>query len=160
MRKHFRAPWSRKLQVTTALFGLILLIAFITLPEPGRYVVLGILIVAALFAVRGYSVLDGQLLVHRLGWATKFDLSTLSSVESSPGATLGSVRALGIGGLFGFVGRYRNEVLGLYRAYATHDLNTVVLDFGGDKVVVTPDDPEQFVEAVRAQVSSAAVDVS
>ncbi len=160
MRKHFRAPWSRKLQVTTALFGLILLIAFITLPEPGRYVVLGILIVAALFAVRGYSVLNGQLLVHRLGWATKFDLSTLSSVESSPGATLGSVRALGIGGLFGFVGRYRNEVLGLYRAYATHDLNTVVLDFGGDKVVVTPDDPEQFVEAVRAQVSSAAVDVS
>jgi hypothetical protein len=150
MREHFRAPWGRKLQLTTAVFLVICLAVLFTVQNPGRYVVLGIVFVAALFAVRGYSVLDGKLLVHRLGWATKFDLSTLSSAEVSPGASMGSVRALGIGGLFGFVGRYRNEVLGLYRAYATNDLNTVVLDFGGEKVVVTPDDPEQFVEVVQA----------
>jgi hypothetical protein len=158
MREHFRAPWGRKLQLTTAAFLVICLVVLLTVQNPGRYVVLGIVFVAALFAVRGYSVLEGRLLVHRLGWATKFDLSTLSSAEVSPGATLGSVRALGIGGLFGFVGRYRNEVLGLYRAYATNDLNTVVLDFGGEKVVVTPDDPEQFVEAVRTGQGAARTD--
>jgi hypothetical protein len=155
MKQHFRAPWGRKLQATTALFLVICLAVFLTAPDPGRYVVLGIVLLAALFTVRGYSVVDGQLLVHRLGWATKFDLAALSSAEVNPGATLGSVRALGIGGLFGFVGRFRNETLGLYRAYATDDQNTVVLDVGGQKVVVTPEDPEQFVAAVEAMHASA-----
>ena len=56
---------------------------------------------------------------------------------------------MGVGGLFGFIGRFRNEVLGMYRAYATDSINTVVLDFGGSKVVVTPDDPAGFVAAIE-----------
>jgi hypothetical protein len=63
---------------------------------------------------------------------------------------MGSVRPMGIGGLFGFVGYFHNQVLGTYKAYATHDLNTVAMVFGGEKIVVTPDDPQAFVEAVKA----------
>jgi hypothetical protein len=109
-----------------------------------------IVLVAAAFAIRGYSVVEGKLLIHRLGWATKYDLARLSSVESSPGVTVGSMRTMGIGGLFGFVGHYHNAVLGSYKAYATNELNTVVLAFEGETIVVTPDDPAGFVEAVEA----------
>ena len=63
---------------------------------------------------------------------------------------MGSLRTMGIGGLFGFVGYFHNEILGSYRAYATNELNTVVLVFDGETIVVTPDDPEAFVEAVKA----------
>jgi hypothetical protein len=41
-------------------------------------------------------------------------------------------------------------VLGSYKAYATNELNTVVLEIAGEKIVVTPDDPQQFVDAVQA----------
>jgi hypothetical protein len=109
----------------------------------------GIGVFAAAFAIRGYSVREGKVMIHRLGWANKYDLATLSSVEVSPGATMGSVRAMGIGGLFGFVGYYRNEILGLYQAFATNEMNTVVLEFGSKKIVVTPDDPQAFAEAVE-----------
>lgn len=154
MKQHFFAPWSTKLKVMSIALLMICLVAAYTSKGWGSLVILAIVLVAATFAIRGYSVIDGKLLIHRLGWSTKYDLSGLSSVEVSPGATMGSIRAMGIGGLFGFVGYYRNEILGAYKAYATNELNTVVLDFGGEKIVVTPDKPEEFAEVVEAARSA------
>jgi hypothetical protein len=126
----------------------ILIVAAAVTAGPGSLVILAILLVAAAFAIRGYSVMDGKLLIHRLGWSNKFDLSELVTAEASPGATMGSLRTMGIGGLFGFVGHFHNEILGSYKAFATNEFNTVVLVFGNQTIVVTPDDPEEFVEAV------------
>jgi hypothetical protein len=134
----------------TAAFVVILAVAAYAARGWASLVMVAIVLVAAIFAIRGYSVLEGKLLIHRLGWATKYDLTRLSSVEISPGATVGSMRTMGIGGLFGFVGHYHNAVLGSYKAYATNDLNTVVLVFEEETIVVTPDDPAGFVAAVEA----------
>ena len=153
MGDHFRAPWGVKLWTVTC--GVLSVLAFVAWRSgpPTFSALLAITIAAAAFMVRGYSVVDGQLLIHRLGWSTKFDLSELTAAEFSPGATLGSARVMGIGGLFGFIGRFRNEMLGVYRAYATDSANTVVLDFGGSKVVVTPDKPAEFVAALETRTS-------
>lgn len=150
MREHFYAPWSTKLKLTTGIFAAVLIVVAVTAAGWGSAVAVGIMIAAAAFAIRGYSVMDGKLLIHRLGWSTKFDLAKLTSAEVTPGATLGSLRTMGIGGLFGFVGHFHNEILGSYKAYATNELNTVVMVFGSETIVVTPDDPEAFVEAARA----------
>ena len=107
--QHFKAPWGTKLWVMTIGVLAILVVAFIAVKDWAALLLFAIVGLALAFAVRGYSVLDGQLLIHRLGWATKFDLSDLTSVEFSPGATIGSIRAMGIGGLFGFVGHFRNR---------------------------------------------------
>jgi hypothetical protein len=150
MREHFYAPWSTKLKLTTAGLAAVLIIAAVAARGWGSLVIVGIMVVAATFAIRGYSVMDGRLLIHRLGWANRFDLAELTSAEVNPGATMGSLRTMGIGGLFGFVGHYHNQILGSYRAYATNEFNTVVLVFSGETIVVTPDDPEAFVESVKA----------
>jgi hypothetical protein len=150
MREHFGAPWGNRLKATTAVVLAILVLAVFTVKGWAVLVILAILGLALAFAVRGYSVVAGQLLIHRLGWATRYDLAGLTSVEYSPGVTIGSARTMGIGGLFGFVGHFHNAVLGSYRAYATHEDNTVVLDFAGDKIVVTPDAPLEFVEVVES----------
>lgn len=150
MGTHFHAPWGTKLWATTLGFLAIVAIVAWRAGPPASWVMLVIAIGTAAFMVRGYSVVDGRLLVHRLGWSTKFDLAELTGAEYSPGATLGSVRVMGVGGLFGFIGRFRNELLGVYRAYGTDSGNIVVLDFAGSKVVVTPDDPVAFVAAVEA----------
>ena len=150
MREHFSAPWSTKLKLTTGGLAAVLLIAAVATAGWGSLVIAGIMLAAAAFAIRGYSVMDGKLLIHRMGWANKFDLAELTSAEVNPGATMGSLRTMGIGGLFGFVGYFHNEILGSYKAYATNEFNTVVLVFGNETIVVTPDDPEAFVEAVKA----------
>lgn len=151
IRTHFSAPWSRKLQLTTLAF--LALIAFVVI-RSGPYaswVLLGVLLLAGFLSVRGYSVVDGQVLVHRLGWSNRFNLSQLRKIEASPGVMMGSVRVMGVGGLFAFLGTFRNQILGMYRAYATDGDNAVVLDLDGSTVVVTPDSPAEFVNAVLAQ---------
>jgi hypothetical protein len=150
MREHFAAPWSTRLKTTPVVFVGILLVAAYAARGWASLLILAIFLVAAAFAIRGYSIHQGKLLIHRLGWATTYDLASLVSAEVSPGATIGSIRAMGIGGLFGFVGHFHNAVLGSYKAYATNELNTVVLDLAGDRIVVTPDDPHEFVAAVQA----------
>jgi len=149
MGQHFRAPWSTKLKLMTG--GLLALFVVVMIMARGwaALLIMGIVVVAAVFSIRGYSITNGQLLVLHLGWANKFDLSELTGAEVSPGATLGSLRTMGIGGLFGFVGHYHNVVLGSYKAYSTDEMNTVVLNFGEETIVVTPEEPYVFVDALQ-----------
>jgi hypothetical protein len=150
MKKHFKAPWSTKLKlISGGLLAFFIYLAGFNDDTIGSIIIFIVLFVAAAFVVRGYSILDGRLLILRMGWSNKFDLSKLKSVEFSPRATTGSVRTFGIGGLFGFNGYYHNSILGNYRSYATNKEHTVVLDFDGKKIVVTPDNPKEFVKAVQ-----------
>lgn len=152
MKSHFAAPWSTKLKLLTAAFLLLCGAVYFYAGGISTAVVPALILACAVFAVRGYSIHDSKLLIHRLGWSKTFNLAELSSVEASPGVTMGSVRTWGIGGLFGYVGYFHNSTLGTYRAYATDRANAVVLDFEGQKVVVTPEGPAEFVEALRSRL--------
>jgi hypothetical protein len=148
---HFRAPWSPKLRAFTATFLAIIAVDAAVTPPLPRVLVVGVAALTAAFSVRGYTVRDRTLLVHRLGWATKIPLAGLRSVAVEPSATAGSIRLFGVGGAFAFAGRFRNEILGTYRAYVTDESRTVVLAFDDERVVVTPDSPARFAEVVRQQ---------
>jgi|CXWL01.1.fsa_nt_gi transcriptional regulator with XRE-family HTH domain len=152
-RIHFGAPWALTVKIVTALvIALMLALPFIiptgTLPWV-HWVAWGSVVFCLFFSVSGFSVRDGQLIVHRLGWATKFDLTGLSAFNVNPHAMMGSIRLFGNGGLFCFIGHYRNSVIGRFRAYVTDPAKSVVLEFGAHKIVVSPDDPQEFIESLR-----------
>lgn len=97
------------------------------------------------FMVRGYGITDDAILIRRLFWTTRLRRADLRSAEIIPRAMKGSLRTFGNGGAFSFTGWYWNRSLGGYRAYVT-DLNrTVVLRFWHRTVVISPGDPENFV---------------
>jgi len=146
---HFRAPWSRKVKLMTAVVIIIIGGTYVISPLWASLPVVAILFGCFAFMVRGYSVTEDQILIHRLGWATRFDLQALREVYAAPGATIGSVRTFGVGGLFGYFGWFRNATLGSYRAYATNEEHTVVLELADETIVITPDAPDDFVEAVN-----------
>lgn len=160
---HFRAPWSRQLKWLTALtaallIGLHLVLyhrapAHHTIPyQMAIWLPLAILLISALFAIRGYAI-DGQTLwILRPGWKTRIDLAQLRSSEVQPDATRAAIRVFGNGGLFGYIGLFRNRTLGRYRAFATNMANCVVLKFPDRTLVVTPDRPQQFVAALELSV--------
>lgn len=149
MNAHFAAPWSQKVRLVT--IGVIVLLALVSVKAGllGTLISVVVLVGAATLSVRGYSVAGGAVLVHRLGWAKRFPLAQTTRAEFVPNVTVGSVRTLGMGGLFGFYGRFRNAVLGSYTAYGTDPSRSVVLEVGGKTIVVTPDDPARFVAAVE-----------
>ncbi len=115
---------------------------------------------SAAFIVRGYRISGGMLLILRPGWETRFQLSKLTSARIDPEAFNRSLRLFGNGGFFCFAGWFRNSKLGVYRAYATDAKRAVVLRFLDKTIVVTPDNPEKFVQEIQQTAASQNPDVS
>ena len=157
--KNYAAPWSRSLIYLSAFATLLCLGVAITvaLHNDLWLAILPFAIVfgGMLFMIRGYSVTSDELLVHRLLWTTRLPLADLRSAQVEPRAMRWSVRTFGNGGLFSFSGWYYNRLLGRYRAFVTDPNRAVVLRLGGRHVVVSPSEPEAFVDDLLA-VSHAA----
>ena len=156
----FNAPWGKALKVMTGVSVLILVnipvIGMFSGPQGNVVWTLGMIVVpllslatAAFFLIRGYVLTGDVLLVQRLGWNSKLDLSGLSAAEADPRAMAKSIRTFANGGMFCFAGIFRNKKLGSYRAFATDPKLSVVLRFNSRVVVVTPENPEDFVRRIR-----------
>jgi len=157
---HFRAPWSKSLIVASTFATLVCLgvsYALWTLLvdaslEPLRFwlalLPLAIILICAVFTVRGYSITNNALLIDRLFWTTRIPLTEFQSAKFDPDATRGSIRTFGNGGFFSFTGYFRNKELGSYRAFMTDRRRAVVLRFLDQVVVVSPDRPQDFVETI------------
>ena len=63
-----------------------------------------------------------------------------------PAAIKGSLRIWGNGGLFGITGYFWNKNLGRFRIFATDPRRAVVLKLHDRTVVVSPAEPEAFLE--------------
>jgi hypothetical protein len=104
-----------------------------------------------LFVVRGYVLGPGELRILRLGWQNRIPLAEVVAVAADPEAMRGSIRLCGSGGLFGFLGWFRNRTLGVYRAYATNPRNAVVIRLRQRTLLVTPENPAAFVRELNRQ---------
>lgn len=161
MKQYFKAPWGTGLKCISLICTLILGFVCLTVLPAGTswaerlirllpWIILGS---AACFTVRGYTFEGDVLRIHRLLWDTVIPLTWLKQAETLPHAMRGSLRTCGNGGLYSFTGYYWNKRLGHYRAYVTDLERTVVLRFTTRCIVISPDEPEEFVEAVKAAVT-------
>jgi len=148
----YKAPWDTTLQVVSLLTtGLLLGVAAMPLLGPigpVRILPLALLVGALPFVVRGYEIRGDALLIRRLLWSTRIELTGLRSAQYDPAVLCHSIRTCGNGGLFSFTGWYWNRKIGAYHAYATDLRRAVVLTFARRRVVVTPDRPDDFVRAL------------
>lgn len=159
IRKTFKAPWDWLLIVMTS--GVILLLLGLNYYTPGTIYTLitwSIILGALGFGIFGYHIEDGQFKILRLGWSKDIDLSDITNVVYRPRAMTGSVRTFGIGGMFGYVGYFRNTILKSYKAYVTHRDKTVVLTTKEGEIVVSPDDPHAFVASIKSVLAEPLVD--
>lgn len=151
---NFTASWGKELKGAT-LFSVVLLTGVSVIisrtahPSWLAALPLIILIISVFFMVRGYQLLPGVLVIRRLGWRSTVDLRGLISVEVDPQALCGSIRLFGNGGMFSFTGIFRNKKLGVYRVFANNLRNIVVLRLSGRVVVISPDQPEEFVRNIK-----------
>lgn len=161
MKTHFKAPWGRLLRWMSALVTLLILSISLRgfadlhgheLSQPllvSLILPISILGGSALFIVRGYTITSDTLLIHRPLWDTVLPLAQLQSVEFLPNLMSKSMRTCGNGGLYSFTGWFWNKPLGHYRAFVTDLKRTVVLRFITRRIIISPDKPEAFVEALK-----------
>lgn len=154
MKTQFRAPWDGMLiTITTVIVILLIGLDSFTDSLISMVISWSIILGSAVFGVYGYSLQDGKLRILRLGWSKDINLSDISKVEVKPDAMVGSLRKWGIGGLFSYLGYFSNQILGSYKAYATHRKKTVLITTKNDGlIVVTPDDPHSFTETIKTMI--------
>jgi hypothetical protein len=151
---YYRAPWGIWTIIITASLIALLVALVIFFPGMAIFVVSGLLILTGLvFSIRGYTIDENKLIIHRLGWVTEFLLTDFIKATINPNAMRGSVRVFGIGGFFGYSGKFSNNHLGRFRAYVTDPGRCVVLKFKGEVVVISPENPDEFLKALETGIN-------
>jgi len=169
----FASPWDRTLRITTWIVALVfaavaiapLLLALAT-DVPGEaawFLALAPLLFAGTLALvwayspAGFALERGRLLVLRRGLRPlEFPLSSVRTVgELAPGALGRPWRVGGSSGFFGYFGRFHSRSLGPFRMYATRSTGHVAVRTADELLVLTPEPPRAFVEALLAQAGAA-----
>ncbi len=151
-RIHFSAPLCRNLVISSITISLVLILAELFYTGRSVISVLVLLSLYLVFSVKGYSIINKKLLIHHIGWSSKYELNSLEGIEINPQAMSGSIRLFGINFLFAAVGYFRNEITGKYLAFATKPENSLVLRFSDKCVVITPDNPCAMKASLEANI--------
>lgn len=164
--QHFTAPWGRALRWISILSTVVCIAVtatdFLTrryLPEPWVRLWLPalpmlILAGAAPFIIRGYTIKNDALLIHRLWWDTRVPLRGLISAEVNADAMKRCLRLGGNGGLYSFTGWYWSKGIGRFSAYVTDLTRTVVMRYKHRTIVVSPESPGDFAAALKAHLTA------
>lgn len=145
--------------LVTVLFATIIGGQYAFIADAGQaapiYTTVGCLLIYGLaFAFRptGYVVTADEVIISRLLWDVRLKRADLRRVAALPARDLSaSIRLFGVGGLFGYYGKYTNTVLGRTTWYATRRDTPVLLETAEDiKYILTPNDPSGFIQALTA----------
>jgi len=101
-----------------------------------------VMIIAWAFAPKYYSLSDTELIVHRPIRDAVFNRYDIKRAEKLEGKIItGFIRVFGVGGLFGYTGRFYSKKTGHVAFHATRRTNRVLITFKDDKkIVISPDD--------------------
>jgi hypothetical protein len=99
-----------------------------------------------------YQVLPGRLEIERPLGAIKIASHDIESIQRVTMNDLGLViRLFGSGGLFGYFGAFTSRKLGRFKMWCTNRNNLVLITTNYSKLVVSPDEPDDFIMNLRLQ---------
>lgn len=111
-------------------------------------------IISYSFSPKNYSITDEYLIVNRLFSNKKIQLSSIQKIQELNNNELKwSIRTFGVGGLFGYFGKFWVGNLGSMTWYATKRNNAVLIETGTKKIIVTPDEQEAFIRELKSKTT-------
>ena len=138
----------------TILFAFIIVGQYSIIKDAGRAVpiyttvaLLLIYFIAFAFRPINYTLTPDKLIIHRLFLDVKIERNNIKSVELIEKEKISwSIRIFGVGGLFGYYGKFANTKLGSMTWYATRkDRMVLVRTIDTRKIILTPDNPDKFI---------------
>jgi len=112
-----------------------------------RAALLAIYLITYGFSTKAYQLTPDEVIIRRLLGNVKIKRSEILSVEIIEKEQMGwLIRTFGVGGLFGYWGKFSSSKLGSMTWYATKK-NRIILvkTINNKRIVITPDEMEQFV---------------
>jgi hypothetical protein len=161
--RYFRASMDTTALVTTvlitALFVWVAAIQYSVIRHAGHSILsplIGIIVLGLVYGfsfcirVNGYLVTADEIIVLRPLGKKQIPIQNIRSAEPLVRRDLTwSIRTFGVGGLFGYYGKFYNSRLGSMTWYLTRRDATVLLRLdNGKKIVLSPDDPQEFINVL------------
>lgn len=132
-----------------ALIGIFISEKLIILPVLAVFLVL-VFFIAFAYRPISYTVTKEQLIINRLAGTVLIPRSSIKSVDIIHRNVVdGSLRTFGVGGLFGYYGRFSNAKFGAMTWYVRRMDQLVFVNTVEEKILVSPDDINGFVAALR-----------
>lgn len=113
--------------------------------------ILAVYFVTYSFRPIDYDITDEQLIIHRTINDVIIKRQDIKHVTPiSKDQMKWTIRTFGVGGLFGYYGKFVNSKLGDMTWYATRRDKTVLIEtVDNKKLIVTPDEPEEFIKQLN-----------
>lgn len=101
-----------------------------------------ILLGSWLYAPQSYTLDSNELTINRPIGKVKIKLGDIAQVRTlADNETKGIIRTFGVGGLFGYFGKFHTPGIGHSTFYATQRKNKILIITNNDKkIIITPDD--------------------
>jgi len=99
-----------------------------------------------LFRPLTYILTNDNLVIHRLFNDVIIKRQSILTAREVNKRDMGlTIRTFGVGGLFGYFGKFSNSKIGRLTMYGTRRNNTVLIETAKKKFILTPDEPIEFV---------------
>lgn len=101
-----------------------------------------LILICFLFSTKFYELENDYLIIQRPIGAVNLPISEIKEIRKmSPGSRIGDIRLFGVGGLFGYYGKYYNFKMGHMTLYTTQKRNRILMTMiEGKKIIISPDD--------------------
>ena len=134
--------------LVTLLFGALIVFNFIL---PLAILLLVIYLICMLLKPLGYEITEDELIIRRLIKSVRISRSDIESLELKDKSDLkGTVRTFGVGGLFGWYGKFANSQLGDMTWYVTRrDKPILIIKKDSKKIMISPDEAEAFLKEYK-----------
>ncbi|MCW5906238.1 MAG: hypothetical protein KIS94_00120 [Chitinophagales bacterium] len=140
--------------ITALVFGIVAFVTYRIVAETGSVQTGGVIAIVALwlfilivylFRSVSYTINESSVIVHRVIKDIAIPKADIVEKKQIPSEDMTwTIRTFGVGGLFGYYGKFFNTKFGSMIWYATQRKNYVMLVTQGVKFVLTPNDPEKF----------------
>jgi len=130
--------------ITTAIFGALIVFKFII----SLTIILSLIyFICLLLRPLNYQITEDELIIRRLIKNVHVKRSEIQSIEMlEKNALSGSLRIFGVGGLYGWYGKFSNKQQGTMIWYVTRrDKPVLIIKKDNKKILISPDEAEAFV---------------
>ena len=103
---------------------------------------ISILLFSYLYAPQSYTLTDKELSINRPAKNKSIPIEEITEVRLPISSDfLGTIRTFGVGGLFGYYGKYYNSRIGSMTWYVTQRKNRILIRTKKEeKIIISPDD--------------------
>jgi len=118
-------------------------------------IILSVVIIPALYTPIRLSVTNEKIILRRIAGKIEINLDNVYSVAKISKREIShSIRTFGSGGLFGYLGQFRNKLIGDYTMYATERQNLVYITATKGKYIFSCSKPHEFIELVNKKTKN------